>query len=331
MLSPSATSLALLRLLADGDWHSGVRLAERVGVSRAAVCKQIQGLARWGVAVQTQRPGGYRLDPPLHLLDRARLEQELARCDGSPEVLEIFDSLPSTNGYLTARIAQGESVGACLAEHQSAGRGRRGRVWQSPFARNVYLSLAHRYEVGPAALAGLSLAVGVALAQLITARGVPGVGLKWPNDLLCDGHKLGGILIELQGETQGPCWVVAGVGINVNMQEADGAAIDQAWTSLARISGEHWDRNVLAAQLTGAVRRVLARFPREGLGPWLAAYARFDTLADHPVHVDWAGERLAGVARGVDANGALLLDCAGHRRSVWGGEVTVRAGFGPSI
>jgi BirA family transcriptional regulator, biotin operon repressor / biotin---[acetyl-CoA-carboxylase] ligase len=166
---------------------------------------------------------------------------------------------------------------------------------------------------------------------VLTALRATGVGLKWPNDLVWNGHKLGGILIELQGDTQGPCWVVVGIGINVNMQEADGAAIDQAWTSLARITGAHWDRTVLTAQFMAAVWQVVARFPRDGLGPWLTAYAGFDLLADRPVQVDWAGEQLAGVARGVDANGALLLDCDGHRRPVWGGEVTVRAGFGPAV
>lgn len=219
----------------------------------------------------------------------------------------------------------------CVAEHQSAGRGRRGRSWHSPFGRNLYLSVAQACDSGPAALAGLSLAIGAALAQALTALGVPGIGLKWPNDVLCGGQKLAGILIELQGDTQGPCWAVVGIGINVNMDRADDAAIDQPWTSLARVSGRQWDRTALAAQVLIEVSELLARYPTQGLAPWQDAYARFDLLAGRPVQVDWAGERIAGVARGVDASGALLVDCDGQRRTLWGGEVTVRPAHGPAV
>ncbi len=328
MSLPSATRLALLRLLADGSWHSGVELAQRLGLSRAAVWKQTQGLARWGVDVHAQRARGYRLSPALDLLDLPRLRQALA---AAPDDLELFDTLPSTNAYLMARIVAGRGAGVCLAEHQSAGRGRRGRMWHSPFGRNLYLSVAQVYEAGPAALAGLSLAIGAALATLLTGLGVSGVGLKWPNDLLCGGSKLGGILIELQGDTQGPCWAVAGIGLNVNMGADDGASIDQSWTSLARLSGRPWDRTALAAQVVAAVREVMIGFPARGLAPWRDAYAGFDLLADCPVQVDWAGERITGMARGIDASGALLVDCDGERRTLWGGEVTVRAAGGPAV
>ncbi|HEX2796178.1 MAG TPA: biotin--[acetyl-CoA-carboxylase] ligase [Immundisolibacter sp.] len=330
MSPPSATSLALLRLLADGGWHSGVELAQQLGLSRAAVWKQVQGLSRWGVAVHTQRAHGYRLSPALDLLDSLRLRLALTGIV-APDELEVFDSLPSTNAHLIARIGAGRGTGVCLAEHQSAGRGRRGRAWHSPFGRNLYLSVAQAYEAGPAALAGLSLAIGAALAQLLTALGIAGVGLKWPNDLLCGGRKLGGILIELQGDTQGPCWAVAGIGLNVNMDVDDGPSIDQPWTSLLRLAGGSWDRTALAAQVVSSVRQVMSAFPGDGLAPWLGAYAQFDLLAGCPVDVDWAGEHICGVARGIDASGALLVDCAGARRALWGGEVTVRAARGSAV
>ncbi|HBG51595.1 MAG TPA: hypothetical protein DDW89_07270, partial [Gammaproteobacteria bacterium] len=147
----------------------------------------------------------------------------------------------------------------------------------------------------PAALAGLSLAIGAALAQLLTGLGVEQVSLKWPNDVLCGGGKLGGILIELQGDTQGPCWAVAGLGLNVNMLIADGGGIEQAWNSLARASGRAWDRTGLAAQVVEALLRVMHTFPETGLEPWLPSYARFDGLAGRTVHVDWAGERVGGL------------------------------------
>jgi BirA family biotin operon repressor/biotin-[acetyl-CoA-carboxylase] ligase len=331
MSTPCATSLALLRLLADGGWHSGVDLAQRLGLSRAAIWKQVQGLPRWGVQVRTQRAQGYQLTRGLDLLNLPRLRQALVGSPAAHDELELFDTLPSTNAHLMARIGAGLGGGVCLAEHQSAGRGRRGRAWYSPFGRNLYLSVAQAYEAGPAALAGLSLAIGAALAQLLAGLGVSGLGLKWPNDLLCGGEKLGGILIELQGDTQGPCWAVAGIGLNVNMDGNTGSSIDQPWTSLARASGHSWDRTALAAQVVCAVRDVMAGFPAHGLAPWRDGYAAFDLLADRPVQVDWAGERIAGVARGIDARGALLVDCAGQRRALWGGEVTVRAGHGPAV
>jgi BirA family biotin operon repressor/biotin-[acetyl-CoA-carboxylase] ligase len=330
MSPPSATSLALLRLLADGGWRSGVDLARHLGLSRAAVSKQAQGLARWGLEVHTERARGYRLSPALNLLDLPRLRQALAGSAAAYDEIELFDTVPSTNAHLMARIVAG-GAGVCLAEHQSAGRGRRGRAWHSPFGRNLYLSVAQAYEAGSAALTGLSLAIGAALAEALTGLGIEGVGLKWPNDLLCGGAKLGGILIELQGDTQGPCWAVAGIGLNVNMDASDGALIDQPWTSLARLAGRNWDRTALAAQVITSVRRVMFGFPAGGLAPWLDAYTRFDLLANRPVQVDWAGERISGVARGIDASGALLLDCQGERRALWGGEVTVRAGHGPAV
>jgi BirA family biotin operon repressor/biotin-[acetyl-CoA-carboxylase] ligase len=288
----------------------------------------VQGLAAWDVAVATRRGFGYRLSEPLDLLDAARLRDLLGPTPGRD--VEVFDTLASTNAHLVARIAAGRGAGVCLAEHQSAGRGRRGRTWHSPFGRNLYLSISHAFDVGPAQLAGLSLAVGAALVQVLRGLGVDGIGIKWPNDLVSGRHKLGGILIELQGDTQGPCWAVVGIGLDVNMSAAGDGAIDQPWTSLARLAGRVFDRTALAAQVIAAVHDALVAFPASGLAPWLAQYAAADVLAGHEIDVDWAGEHLHGVARGIDAQGALLIDCDGVRRPLWGGEVTVRAGRGPA-
>ncbi|GAB4359187.1 MAG: bifunctional biotin--[acetyl-CoA-carboxylase] ligase/biotin operon repressor BirA [Immundisolibacter sp.] len=330
MPPPSVTRLALLRALADGVWHRGSELAQRLGISRAAVSKQAQSLALWGAPVSTRRTHGYRLDGGLDLLHADRLKQLLhgvVPADG----IELFDSIPSTNSHLMARIAAGDRPVVCLAEHQSAGRGRRGRHWHSPYGRNLYVSVAQRYEDGPAVLAGLSLAIGAALAQLLAGLGVAQLHLKWPNDILCASGKLGGILIELQGDTQGPCWAVAGLGLNVNMLTAEGGGIEQAWNSLARASGRTWDRTALAAQVVTTIYQVMRAFPTTGLEAWRATYARFDGLAGQVVQVDWAGERVDGVVCGIADNGALLLDCAGHRRQIWGGDVSVRVGLGSAV
>jgi BirA family biotin operon repressor/biotin-[acetyl-CoA-carboxylase] ligase len=280
--------------------------------------------------VSTLRARGYRLDGGLDLLHADRLQQLLHGVVPAGGV-ELFDTLPSTNSYLMSRVAAGDWPSVCLVEHQSAGRGRRGRHWHSPYGRNLYVSVAQRYESGPASLAGLSLAIGAALAQLLAGLGVAQVRLKWPNDVLCGGGKLGGILIELQGDTQGPCWAVAGLGLNVNMLTADDGGIEQAWNSLARASGRTWDRTALAAQVVTTLYQVMQAFPNTGLEPWLATYARFDGLAGQAVRVDWAGERVDGVACGIAGNGALLLDCAGQQRQIWGGDVSVRIGVGSAV
>jgi BirA family biotin operon repressor/biotin-[acetyl-CoA-carboxylase] ligase len=331
MSQPSATSLALLRRLADGAWHSGTALAGQLGLSRAAIWKQVWGLARWGVRVEAQRTRGYCLAGGLDLIDGTRLRTLLAGSLAARHPIAQFDTLASTNAHLMARIGAGQGGGVCLAEHQTAGRGRRGRSWHSPFGRNLYLSVAQAYDSGPAALAGLSLAIGAALAELLAGRGVSGLGLKWPNDLLCGGGKLGGILIELQGDTQGPCWAVAGIGLNVNMDVTDGDAIDQPWTSLERVTGRAWDRTELAARVVAQVAAVMAAYPTQGLAQWRDTYSRFDLLTGRPVLVDWAGEHITGVARGIDPSGALLVECDGQQRVLWGGEVTVRAGRGPAV
>lgn len=330
MSPPSVTRIALLHALADGAWHGGSELSQRLGISRAAVSKQAQSLAAWGARVSTQRARGYRLDGGLDLLHADRLQQLLRGVVPAGGV-ELFDTLPSTNSYLMSRVAAGDWPSVCLVEHQSAGRGRRGRHWHSPYGRNLYVSVAQRYESGPASLAGLSLAIGAALAQLLAGLGVAQVHLKWPNDVLCGGGKLGGILIELQGDTQGPCWAVAGLGLNVNMLTADDGGIEQAWNSLARASGRTWDRTALAAQVVTTLYQVMQAFPHTGLEPWLATYARFDGLAGQAVRVDWAGERVDGVACGIAGNGALLLDCAGQQRQIWGGDVSVRIGVGSAV
>jgi len=160
-------------------------LAGQLGLSRAAVWKQVHGLARWGVEIDTERALGYRLAGGLDLLDEGRLRAALAGSPASNIPLLLHDTLPSTNAQLLARIGTGQGGGVCLAEHQSAGRGRRGRSWHSPFGRNLYLSVAQAYDSGPATLAGLSLAIGAAVAVRLSGLGVPDLSLKWPNDLLC--------------------------------------------------------------------------------------------------------------------------------------------------
>lgn len=203
-------TLELLRLLADGRLHSGAVLAERLDMTRAAVCKAVRRLSdQLGLEITSGRGRGYRLITPIELLDAQRIGETLAATGRAPPVrLEIHQRIDSTNRHLMREAAHGAPSGTvCLAERQTAGQGRHGRCWVSPFGANLYLSILWRYPCGPAGLSGLSLAAGAVVADALRQLGVQGLVLKWPNDLLWGGRKLGGILLEVSGEAQGPvCW-----------------------------------------------------------------------------------------------------------------------------
>ncbi|NIR59287.1 MAG: bifunctional biotin--[acetyl-CoA-carboxylase] ligase/biotin operon repressor BirA [Gammaproteobacteria bacterium] len=318
----------LIRHLADGRFHSGEALGKALGISRAAVWKQMRGLEALGLSVHSVRGRGYRLAEPLELLDPDRLRARL-----SPQgrqllaCLEVLDEIDSTNRHLMDRAGGGGRSGeAALAERQTAGRGRRGRGWYSPFAAHCYLSLLWRFGEAPLP-SGLSLTAGVAAARALERLGVAGVRLKWPNDLSWEGRKLGGILIELAGESAGPCAAVAGVGINVRMPAgAEPAPIDQPWIDLVRIAGRAAPgRNAVAAGVLDELLVSLARFEREGFAPFRSEWERRDALAGRAVEVRSHDRVEHGRAVGVDEGGAFLVARGGETRRYVSGEVTVRA------
>lgn len=315
----------LIRALAPGEIVSGADLARILGVSRTAVWNRLRRLAALGVAVAAVRGRGYRLAAPLELLDRDLILAGLA-----PEVstrigaFHLPFAVDSTNAALL-RLPGSPQLRVCLAEYQWAGRGRRGRAWQSPLGAQIPLSIGYGFAALPADFAGLGLAVGVMAAQALQRLGAPDIGLKWPNDLLWQGRKLGGVLIELRGEAGGPCDVVVGVGVNVQLPDPSAGLIDQPWTDLGRIlGGARPHRNRVAAALIDALIPGLDRFAEEGLAPFLAAFRRIDVLAGRRVSVEQRGDWLEGIARGVSERGALLLEDAAGIRPYWSGEVSVR-------
>jgi BirA family biotin operon repressor/biotin-[acetyl-CoA-carboxylase] ligase len=318
----------LLRLLADGELHSGEELAAALDVSRAAVWKRLQQLEEWGLALEARAGSGYRLEAPLDLLDAAAIEGGLPQAARDMlRQLEVHESLPSTSDRLLAvtDLPAGR-FDACLAEFQSAGRGRRGRQWVAPFASGLCLSVSWSFRDAPAALGALSLASGVAALRALGRAGFGGLSLKWPNDIVHGDAKLGGILIDLRGEAAGPAYVVVGIGINVRLPRsardrlaADGvAAVDLA--SL----GDPPARSRLAALLIAELAQALVEFGARGLSAFEGEWSQADALAGRPVRVLQGSEALEGVARGVDGDGALLLEVGGHRRRVLSGEVSVR-------
>jgi BirA family transcriptional regulator, biotin operon repressor / biotin---[acetyl-CoA-carboxylase] ligase len=312
-------ALRLAALLADGAEHSGTSLATALGITRAGVGRRVRGLAAYGLAVSARRGRGYRLAAPLSLIEQQRVVAALRDAGSQIGAVHCFDTVASTSDLLAGRdVPPGTLV---LAEHQSAGRGRRGRAWISPFGVNLYFSLSWRYQVGPAALGGLSLALGVALAECLL-RHAPTVMLKWPNDLWVEGRKLGGVLVDVSGDAQGPCGVVAGIGINVNMLDPPDPPA-QPWASLIETAG-FLDRSALAAEVALAVEAALADFPQPGLAAYRKRWDAFDALRGRQVYARWDEGLVHGVARGIDATGALMLETPRGVRLLTGGEVSVR-------
>jgi BirA family biotin operon repressor/biotin-[acetyl-CoA-carboxylase] ligase len=213
----------------------------------------------------------------------------------------------------------------CLAEYQSAGRGRRGRSWVSPFGANLYLSLLWHFSLEAALLSGLSLAVGVALMRALTALGTPELGLKWPNDVLWRRRKLAGVLLEFGGESSGLCHIVAGIGLNVAMPRYAEPAIDQPWIDLRSIIGsERLSRNHLAARLIGELVTAFVQFEQAGFAAFREEWNHYDLARDRPVILQLPTTTLSGIARGVDEAGALLLETDAGIRSFLGGEISLR-------
>lgn len=319
---------ALLSLLAAGDYVSGQALADDLGVSRTAVWKQLNKLSEFGLEVESVKGLGYRIAGGVDLLDEAAVRDAMdASSLALLSRLDVHDSIGSTNAEAMAQVASGAGSGyVCTAEQQTAGRGRRGREWVSPYARNLYVSAVWEYNQGAAVLEGMSLAVGVVVARALAACGLPAVQLKWPNDVLHQGAKLGGILLEMTGDASGTCQVVVGIGLNVDMPEATAGAIDQAWTDVARLSaGGHPPRSLLLGALLQELLPMLANFERTGFGPWRDEWQALDAFADEPVVMHSGSQQVAGVARGVDGRGALQLETAASGvQSIFGGEISLR-------
>ncbi len=324
--------LRLIDALAPGEWQSGEALAAQAGVTRAALAKRVGHLRDWGLQVEAEAGRGYRLAQPLQRLDAARIRAALPPAvSHALRGLEVLARTDSTNQRLLEADAAHDPQ-ALFAELQTAGRGRRGREWRSPFGANLYLSLAWSFPAWPPQLSALSLAVGVACARALRRAGLRRVMLKWPNDLRVGQDKLGGILIEQRGEAGGACRVVVGVGINVSMSAEQAGALGQPWTSLqaalaSTSSTAMPGRNALAAALLTELVQALIEFESAGFTPFLADWSTLDATANQPVRIE-GGEPLEGVARGVDAQGALIVEAQGRRHHVHAGEVSLR--FSPA-
>ncbi|MGE4802908.1 bifunctional biotin--[acetyl-CoA-carboxylase] ligase/biotin operon repressor BirA [Yersinia hibernica] len=310
--------LRLIGILADGAFHSGEQLGEMLGMSRAAINKHMQTIREWGLDVYTVPGKGYSLPAPIQLLDEKTILSYLPA--GQIAVLPVVDS---TNQYLLDRITELKSGDACVAEYQQAGRGRRGRQWRSPFGANLYLSMYWRLEQGPAAAMGLSLVVGIVMAEVLHKLGAEQVRVKWPNDLYLNDKKLAGILVELTGKTGDAAQLVIGAGINLSMRESATNVINQDWINLQE-AGVIIDRNKLAAEILSELRLAVVKFENEGLSAFISRWREMDNYLDRPVKLIIGSQEIFGIARGIDQQGALLLEQEGNIKAYIGGEISLR-------
>ncbi|WP_210512669.1 bifunctional biotin--[acetyl-CoA-carboxylase] ligase/biotin operon repressor BirA [Pantoea ananatis] len=310
--------LKLIDILADGEFHSGEQLGETLGMSRAAINKHIQTLKSWGLEVYTVTGKGYSFPAPLQLLNEQEILGQLSQAD-----IAVIPVIDSTNQYLLERMHSLPSGSVCLAEYQQAGRGRRGRHWFSPFGANLYMSMYWRLEQGPAAAMGLSLVIGIIMAETLRSLGAQDVRVKWPNDIYLHDRKLAGILVELTGKTGDAAQIVMGAGINLAMRTAEAAQINQGWINLQE-AGVTINRNELAATLINRLREALPVFEQEGLTPFVTRWAELDNFINRPVKLLIGEREVQGIARGIDNQGGLQLEQDGKIQSWVGGEISLR-------
>jgi BirA family biotin operon repressor/biotin-[acetyl-CoA-carboxylase] ligase len=331
----SSSQKKILVILADGQFHSGTELAEKIGISRSAICKQLNNLTeQLGLEFNAISGKGYCLKHALQLLSETEINSYLnpkVRC--LIKQLEIHHSIDSTNSYLSDKVQlntteiTNNSGFVCLAEYQTAGRGRRGRDWVSPFGSNIYLSILWNFQNGAASINGLSLAIGVAVIRALNDLGIDNVGLKWPNDIYWQGKKLAGILIEVSGEIGGACNAVIGLGLNVYLPKEKAQSITQDWVDLSQISTENpaTIRNKVTATLLNYLMPTIANFEKDTLDSYLNEWRYLDCMKGKEVNLFMGKQVYIGVVKGIDNNGLLLLaNDQGELKTFASGEVSFR-------
>ncbi len=312
---------------------SGAQLAQQFGVTRSAIWKGVEELRELGTEIEALTHEGYRLLHPASPLDAASV---IALLPAATQPLlrqgDCVGSIASTNTALLERGAPPPGRFDFLtAEHQSAGRGRRGRSWLAPPGGAICLSWSWCFEGMATQLGALSLAIGIACLRALRSQGIQGVQLKWPNDLVTASGKLGGILIEMRSEAAGPVQVVVGLGLNLALGGDVRERIDAIGNRPADLcslvpAGAVPARNALVAALLHHGVTVMRDFALSGFLPFCEEYQIADALRDRPVDVQGGAGISSGIARGVDPDGALRVEHDARIHRIIGGEVSVRAG-----
>ena len=322
--APASLTFRALRLLTDGEFHSGEALARALGVSRTSVWKALQGADALGVTLFKVHGRGYRLVTRVDWLDAGQVRRHLGPRAESFQV-HVLDAVDSTSTLLLAEAVAGAPGGLTLAaELQTGGRGRRGRRWHSGLGGGLTFSVLWRFEQGVGNLGGLSLAVSVALVRALRELGGDEVQVKWPNDLLWRHQKLAGVLVEIEGDVMGPSAAVIGIGVNVHLDPAVRQLIDQAVTDLAA-AGVRQERNRVLGVLLRHLGDALELFAAKGFVPFREEWMRYDALAGRAVAVTMPDRtEHTGIAAGVAEDGALRLQTASGLRRFHAGEVSLR-------
>jgi BirA family biotin operon repressor/biotin-[acetyl-CoA-carboxylase] ligase len=311
----------LLAILSDNSFHSGETLGATLGISRAAISNHIKVLSSLGLDIFSVTGKGYCLAHPLTLLDSDKVKTKLV--SNHLAEVEILNVIGSTNQYLKDKSSTLDNGHTCLAEAQTAGRGRHGRKWVSPYAASLYLSMHWSFAGGYSVLGGLSLAVGVAIVDALNKCGFNGIQLKWPNDIYAQGKKLAGVLIEVEGQIGSGCQAIIGIGINVALPE-NISEIDQPWIDLSQLSEPSVDRNLLAGTLICELAKSLNLFESQGLEPFINKWRELDVFANQAVKLMIGQQIISGTCRGIDSSGAILLETEQGIKAFHGGEISVR-------
>jgi BirA family transcriptional regulator, biotin operon repressor / biotin---[acetyl-CoA-carboxylase] ligase len=319
----------LLKLLADGGVHSGESLAAELRQTRAAVWKGVERLRAVGIEVQALARRGYRLTRPVELLDINRIRAELAD-DRQAHLhnLELLFEVASTNTRLLGTAPPPPSTAdVCMAELQHAGRGRLGRRWIAAFGGGLAMSVGWTCSDVVRTLPALSLGVGVAVARALTRAGASRIKLKWPNDIWFEDRKLGGVLIELRAEAGGPAHVVIGVGVNVSLPAEARREIETSGAAAAAVTdacAAPASRNLVAGAILDELLSMLVQYERFGFAAFRDAWTALDGLYGRAAQVVVGDSAVSGIARGVDADGALLLETKGGLQRFVSGEASLR-------
>ena len=314
----------IIKQLAAGTFVSGQTIANSLGISRAAVSKHIKTIIDMGLDVYCLTGKGYKLAKPLVLLNKNEIEGFCSEHDITTKI-EVHSIIDSTNDFLKRRVPTQVSCGqVCVAEFQSAGRGRRGRQWVSPFGSHIYMSMYWPLMQGMSAAMGLNVVAALAIADAIKSLYDINVELKWPNDIYLNGVKLAGILIELEGQALEVAHCIIGIGVNVDMPIKAAENIDQDWTDLQSQVKEKINRNELVAKLMTSLQARLTIHNETGIETMLNDWHNKDCFLNCTVNLTTGAKEIQGIARGINSQGALLLDVDGKVQAIYGGEVSLR-------
>lgn len=326
------TRAAVLKILADGEFHSGTDLGQVIGVSRAAIHKAVKTLQDSDIQIHSVTGRGYRLSEPCNMLDQQQIRERLS-VSIPQQSLHVLHEVDSTNQYLLRMSRQQDISGhVCMAECQRQGRGRRGRQWWATPYNNIMLSMGWHFATGTNAMTGLSLAAGVAISNALEAYGVDGVSLKWPNDLIWQQPdkdepvcKLGGVLVDVQGEADGPALAVLGIGLNVRLQKETAHHIDQPWIDLHTMMNETIDRNILSSLIIDHLHSMLQRFESDGFFAFRKEWERRHFYTGKSVLLQQAQQTVQGKVLGIDQFGGLRIEqVSGQQATYHAGEISLR-------